>query len=40
MKLTVTTHKVFGYRQTQRTAQRLAEQAGRLVERSDRKSVV
>ncbi|MFE9553219.1 hypothetical protein ACFYOD_07015 [Streptomyces sp. NPDC006703] len=34
VKLTVTTHKVFGYRQTQRTAQRLAEQAGRLVERS------
>ncbi|AYG81473.1 hypothetical protein DWB77_03621 [Streptomyces hundungensis] len=34
MKLTVTTHKVSGYRQTQRTAQYLADQAGRLVARS------
>ncbi|MFD7163122.1 hypothetical protein [Streptomyces violascens] len=34
VKLTVTTHKLFGYRQTLRTAQRLADQAGRLVERS------
>ncbi|WP_226598973.1 hypothetical protein [Streptomyces violascens] len=34
VKLTVTTHKVSGYRATLRTAQQLADQAGRLVERS------
>ncbi|AYG83266.1 hypothetical protein DWB77_05462 [Streptomyces hundungensis] len=34
VKLTVTTHKVFGHRATQRTAQYLADQAGRLVARS------
>ncbi|WP_405807509.1 hypothetical protein OG729_21430 [Streptomyces sp. NBC_00210] len=34
MKLTVTTHKLFGYGATLRTAKRLAEQAAPLVDRS------
>ncbi|MEU9198710.1 hypothetical protein [Streptomyces sp. NPDC048332] len=34
MKLTVTTHKLPGYRATQKTAQRLAEEAVRVVERA------
>ncbi|MFF9688068.1 hypothetical protein [Streptomyces sp. NPDC014623] len=34
MKLTVSTHKLFGYRATLRTAKRLAEEAVRVVERA------
>ncbi|MBT2490404.1 hypothetical protein J7E96_18140 [Streptomyces sp. ISL-96] len=34
MKLTVSTHKLFGYRATLRTAKRLAEQAVPIVERA------
>ncbi|MEU9136177.1 hypothetical protein AB0D33_09460 [Streptomyces sp. NPDC048404] len=34
MKITVSTHKLFGYRATLRTAKQLAEPAARLVDRS------
>lgn len=34
MKLTVSTHKLFGYRATLRTAKRLTEQAVRVVDRA------
>lgn len=34
MKLTVSTHQLFGYNATQRTAKRLAEEAVRIVDRA------